>query len=67
MDIKIEIGWEKRNFGSIDSAVEYLTHRSWENAHISADERWIIEEVRRRIRENFSQNNSSGKSTYSGG
>jgi hypothetical protein len=41
---------EKRNFGTVDSAVEYLNSRPHENFTISNATKAIIEEIRRRVR-----------------
>ncbi len=40
---------ERREFGDIDSAVEYLTHRAHENFTIYDATRDIIDEIRRRV------------------
>lgn len=41
---------EKRNFGDVDSAVEYINHRPHENFTIYNATKAIIEEIRRRVR-----------------
>ena len=40
---------EKRNFGDIDDAVEYINHRPHENFTIYNATTAIIEEIRRRV------------------
>lgn len=40
---------ERREFGDIDSAVEYLTHRAHENFTIYDATRDIIDEIRRMV------------------
>jgi len=40
---------EKRNFGDIDYAVEYINHRPHENFTIYNATTAIIEEIRRRV------------------
>lgn len=41
---------EKRNFGNVDSAVEYINHRPHENFTITNASDDIIDEIRRRVR-----------------
>lgn len=40
---------ERRNFGNIDSAVEYITHRPHENFTVYDATQAIIDEIRRRV------------------
>lgn len=40
---------EKRNFGDVDSAVEFISHRPHENFTIYDATRDIIDEIRRRV------------------
>jgi hypothetical protein len=41
---------EKRNFGDVDSAVEYINSRPHENFTIYNATQAIIDEIRRRVR-----------------
>lgn len=40
---------EKREFGDVDSAVEYITHRPHENFTIYSATQALIEEIRKQV------------------
>jgi hypothetical protein len=46
---------EKRSFGDVDSAVEYINQRPHENFTIYNATQVIIEEIRRRVRATIKQ------------
>jgi len=41
---------ERRSFGSVDSAVEYINHRPHENFTVFNVTQSIIDEIRRKVR-----------------